>query len=79
MFIEAELKEDVAEIYIQDFYIRLYFTDKSKQSEEKLSFIDEITVFTELYMPRYLATLFTSTTKCNFLKLLELYMIFHTA
>lgn len=41
--------------------------------------LDEIAVFTELYKPRYLATLFNKVTKLNFLKLLELYTTFHTA
>lgn len=43
-------------------YIRPDFTDKVKAEfvEKSYLLLDEIAVYTQLYMPRYLATLFTS-------------------
>lgn len=61
MFIEVELKEDVAEIYLQDLCNTLFYWQvKGEFVKKSYLLLDEIPVFTELYMPRYLATWFTS-------------------
>lgn len=80
MFLEVELKEDVAEINREDLHKNyILLSCQSRVCKEEISFVgqNEIAVFTKLVSCHLIY--FNKITKFTFLKLLELYTVFYTA